>query len=157
MKNLQAISSVSTLQVLEVLSDRTSVDIFNAIAENVTTSDNIIQLLDISAKQFYSRHSDLLKTGLIRRRNNVLFVTSFGRLIYHSLLIIVTSRWDNNMEFPVLSRTIENRAKNEFDVTKLNFSIYNNGRLKRVSVIEGVDKCSELVIYDEYLSIVELR
>jgi predicted transcriptional regulator len=90
MKNLQA-SSVSTLQVLEILSDRTSVDIFNAIAENVTTSDNIIQLLDISAKQFYTRHSDLLKTGLIRRRNNVLIVTSFGRLIYHSLLIIATA------------------------------------------------------------------
>jgi hypothetical protein len=99
---------------------------------------------------FYTRHSDLLKTGLNRRRNNELIVTSFVRLIYHSLLIIVTSRWDNNMEFPVLSRTIENRAKNEFDVTKLNFSIYNNGRLKRVSVIEGVDKCFELVIYDEY-------
>jgi hypothetical protein len=99
---------------------------------------------------FYTRHSDLLKTGLIKRRNNVLVLTSFGRLIHHSLLIIVTSRWDNNMEFPVLSRTIENRAKNEFDVTKLNFSIYNNGRLKRVSVIEGVDKCFELVIYDEY-------
>ena len=90
MKNLQA-SSVSTLQVLEILSDRTSVDIFNAIAENVTTSDNIIQLLDISAKQFYTRHSDLLKTGLIRRRNNVLILTSFGRLIYHSLLIIATA------------------------------------------------------------------
>ena len=91
MKNVLAGGLVSTLQVLEVLSDRTSVDIFNAIAENVTTSDNIIQLLDISAKQFYTRHSDLLKTGLIRRRNNVLIVTSFGRLIYHSLLIIATA------------------------------------------------------------------
>jgi len=91
MKNLQVGSSVSTLQVLDVLSDRISVDIFNAIAEKVTTSDNIIQLLDISAKQFYTRHSDLLKTGLIRRRNNVLILTSFGRLIYHSLLIIATA------------------------------------------------------------------
>ncbi len=50
------------------------------------------------------------------------------------------------MEFPALSRTIENRAKNEFDVTKLNFSIYNNGRLKRVSVrilhhMLGVSRC----------------
>jgi len=90
MKNLQA-SSVSTLQVLEILSDRTSVDMFNAIAENLTTSENIIRLLDISAKQFYTRHSDLLKTGLIRRRNNVLILTSFGRLIYHSLLIIATA------------------------------------------------------------------
>ena len=51
MKNLQAGSSVSTLQVLDVLSDRISVDIFNAIAENVTTSDNIIQLLGVSSKQ----------------------------------------------------------------------------------------------------------
>jgi hypothetical protein len=41
------------------------------------------------------------------------------------------------MEFPALSRTIENRAKKEFDVTKLNFSIYNNGRLQRVSVIKA--------------------
>lgn len=61
------------------------------------------------------------------------------------------------MEFLALSRTIENRAKKEFDVTKLNFSIYNNGRLKSFCDRGGVDKCSELVIYDEYLSIVELR
>jgi hypothetical protein len=91
MKNLQAGSSVSTLRVLDVLSDRISIDIFNAIAEKVTTSDNIIQLLGISAKQFYTRHSDLLKTGLIKRRNSVLILTSFGRLIYHSLLIIATA------------------------------------------------------------------
>ena len=91
MKNLHAASSVSALEVLDVLSDRISIDIFNAMAEKVTTSDNIIKLLSISAKQFYTRHSDLLKTGLIKRRNNVLILTSFGRLIYHSLLIIATA------------------------------------------------------------------
>ena len=48
MKNLK---SVSSLQVLDVLSDRISIDIFNAIAEKVTTSDNITQLLGISQKQ----------------------------------------------------------------------------------------------------------
>ena len=45
MKNLK---SVSNLQVLDVLSDRISIDIFNAIAEKVTTSDNITHLLGIS-------------------------------------------------------------------------------------------------------------
>ena len=44
MKNLQAGRSVSTLQVLEVLSDRISVDIFNSIAEKVTTSDKFITI-----------------------------------------------------------------------------------------------------------------
>jgi predicted transcriptional regulator len=93
MKNLQAGSSVSTLQVLDVLSDRISVDIFNAIAEkeNVTTSDNIIQLLGVSSKQYYTRYSDLLRTGLIKRRHSVLTLTCFGQLIYHSLLIIATA------------------------------------------------------------------
>jgi predicted transcriptional regulator len=91
MKNLQAGSSVSTLQVLDVLSDRISVDIFNAIAENVTTSDTIIHLLGVSSRQYYARHSDLLKTGLIKRRHRVLALTSFGKLIYHSLLIIATA------------------------------------------------------------------
>jgi hypothetical protein len=61
-----------TLQVLEVLSDRISVHILNAIAEKVTASDNIIQLL--RAKLFYTRYFNLLKTGLNRRRNNVLIL-----------------------------------------------------------------------------------
>ena len=91
MKNLHAGSYVSTLQVLGVLSDRISVDIFNAIAEKVTTSDNIIQLLGVSSKQYYTRYSDLLKTGLIKRRHSVLTLTCFGRLIYHALLIIATA------------------------------------------------------------------
>jgi len=91
MKNLQAGSSVSTLQVLDVLSDRISVDIFNAIGEKVTASDNIIQLLDISSRQYYTRYSDLLRTGLIKRTHSVLTLTCFGQLIYHSLLIIATA------------------------------------------------------------------
>ena len=50
------------------------------------------------------------------------------------VFIILTSRLtDNQIEFPALSR-IEIRAKKEFDETKLNLSIYNNGRLKKVSM-----------------------
>jgi Rad51 len=54
------------------------------------------------------------------------------------VLIILTSRLgDNKMEFPALSRIIEIRAKKELDETKLNLSIYNNGRLKRISMMEA--------------------
>ena len=46
------------------------------------------------------------------------------------VVIILTSRFgDNKIEFPALSRIIEIRAKKELDETKLNLSIYNNGRL----------------------------
>ena len=85
MKNIK---SVSTLQVLDVLSDRISIDIFNAIAEKVTTSDNITHLLGISQKQYYTRHAKLLETGLIERKHSALTLTSFGQLIYQALLTI---------------------------------------------------------------------
>ena len=49
----------------------------------------------------------------------------------------LTSRFtDNQIELPALSR-IEIRAKKDFDETKLNLSIYNKGRLKKVSVMEA--------------------
>jgi hypothetical protein len=50
--------------------------------------------------------------------------------------VILTSRFtDNHIEFPAMSR-IEIRAKKEFYNTKLNLSIYNKGRLKKVFVTE---------------------
>ena len=53
------------------------------------------------------------------------------------VFIILTSRFtDNQIEFPAMSR-IEIRAKKEFDEAKLNLSIYNNGRLKKVSMAEA--------------------
>ena len=53
------------------------------------------------------------------------------------VFVVLTSRLtENQIEFPALSR-IEIRAKKEFDETKLNLSIYNEGRLRRASVMEA--------------------
>ena len=61
MKNLD---SPSPVQVLQVFSDRTSVDIMNAVAEHVSDSGNIRELLGLTSKQYYMRYSRLLKTGI---------------------------------------------------------------------------------------------
>ena len=53
------------------------------------------------------------------------------------VFIVLTSRFTNNeINFPALSRIIEIRAKKEFNETKLNLSIHNNGRLKKASMME---------------------
>ena len=53
------------------------------------------------------------------------------------VFIVLTSRMTNSqIVYPALSR-IEIRAKKEFDETKLNLSIYNNSRLKKVFVTEA--------------------
>ena len=56
---------------------------------------------------------------------------------FKDVFIVLTSRMtDSQIVFPALSR-IEIRAKQVFDETKLNFSIYNKGRLKKVSLMEA--------------------
>jgi hypothetical protein len=62
-------------------------------------------------------------------------VTALHRI--KDVFIIITSRLtDSQIEFPAMSR-IEVRAKKELDETKLNLSIYNNGMLKKVSLMEA--------------------
>lgn len=80
--------AVSKLEVLELISDRHSMNIFNAIARDVSTSDSLMKILDISPKEYYSRSTRLLDRSLIRRKDGRLILTSFGRLIYNAQLKI---------------------------------------------------------------------
>ena len=55
-----------------------------------------------------------------------------------NVFIVMTSRFtDNQLKFPALSSRIEIRAKKEFDDTKLDLLIYNNGRLEKVFMTEA--------------------
>jgi len=44
---------------------------------------------------------------------------------------------DEEMMVPTFPRIIEIRPKKEFDETKLNLSVYNNSKMKRVSLTEN--------------------
>src|SRR6478735_7423147 len=73
--------SISNLHLLELLSDQISVNLLNAIANAVTNSENLIQLLNVTRKQYYDRSTRLLNKGLIRRKNGEFYLTSFGQLV----------------------------------------------------------------------------
>jgi hypothetical protein len=63
-------------------------------------------------------------------------VTSFHKI--KNAFIILTSRFTNTeIKFPAVSRIVEIRDKKEFNATKLNLSIRNNGRLKKASMTEA--------------------
>ena len=83
--------TVSKLQVLKVISDQISIDIVTAISNNVTNSDNIMQILDLTHKQYYSRCSRLSNIGLVSKQNGEMMITSFGRLVYNAQLKIANA------------------------------------------------------------------
>jgi hypothetical protein len=63
-------------------------NLLNAIAKDATNSESLMQLLNITRKQYYDRSSRLLKIGLIRRENGEFSLTSFGQIVRHHLLKI---------------------------------------------------------------------
>jgi predicted transcriptional regulator len=91
MKKVQTTPPVSNLDVLEAISDQLSMDIITAIYNDVTNSDNLMQVLDLTRKQYYPRRSRLLDVGLVSRKNGEIILTSFGLLIYKAQLKIATA------------------------------------------------------------------
>jgi hypothetical protein len=83
--------TVSKLQVLKVISDQITMDIVTAISNNVTNSDNIMQILDLTRKQYYTRCSRLLNLGIVGKQNGEMMLTSFGRLVYNAQLKIANA------------------------------------------------------------------
>ena len=83
--------TISKLQVLEVISDQISIDIVTAISNNVTNPDNIIQVLDLTRKQYYSRCSRLSNIGLVSKQNGKMRLSSFGRIVYNAQLKIANA------------------------------------------------------------------
>jgi hypothetical protein len=60
---------VSVSDILSAISDDRSLVLFNTIALASGDSSILISRLNLTRKQYYSRLSDLIKAGLVRRMN----------------------------------------------------------------------------------------
>jgi hypothetical protein len=69
--------------VLEVLSDRASLELIKEIAtRNSVAGESLMSLSGLTRKQYYSRVQKLKQQGLISRRFGLLSLTSFGKVLY---------------------------------------------------------------------------
>jgi hypothetical protein len=64
------------------------VDIITAIWNGVTNSNTIMQILDLSPTEYYSRTSRLYVIGVVSRGKGEIILTPFGRLVYKAQLKI---------------------------------------------------------------------
>ena len=78
----------STANILSAIADDKSLVLFNTIAIAGGDSDILITRLDVTRKQYYSRISALMKTGLISRRDRQYMLTSLGKIVYDAQLMI---------------------------------------------------------------------
>jgi hypothetical protein len=131
MKKSKPASPISNLDVLEAISDQLSMDIVTAISNNVTNSENLMQILDITHKQYYSRSSRLLNIGLICRKNGEIILTSFGQLVYKAQLKIATA-FSHSSELRMIDVIKSNSGMSEDEQNRIINKLLNDSELKNL-------------------------
>ena len=87
---------VSVVEILEAISDVKSLRLFNTIATKGGNSEDLSVQLKLSRKEYYSRMSRLMKTGIVKRKNGKHFLTAFGKVVYDAQVTVkkaVESYW----------------------------------------------------------------
>ena len=73
-----------------------SLKLFNTIATKGGNSEDLSVQLKLSRKEYYSRMSRLMKTGMVKRKNGKHFLTAFGKVVYDAQVTVkkaVESYW----------------------------------------------------------------
>ena len=83
-------------KVIDSLGDRKSLSIFKYIAKQPSDTSTLRGQLSLSRKQYYTRLSEMVEVGLIRKYHSNYTLTSFGKMVYDALEIIelgLTNFW----------------------------------------------------------------
>ena len=75
-------------KVLKSISDEESLELFRSIALKDSDSESLRKESKMTRKQYYSRMSRLMRTGLIKRKNGRHTLTAFGKVIYDTQITI---------------------------------------------------------------------
>ena len=73
---------ITVVDILGAISDARALAVYKTIASEKANSNLLITKMQLTRKQYYSRISRLIKTGLVRRENGRYTLTSFGKVIY---------------------------------------------------------------------------
>lgn len=73
---------LSTITILNTISEKRASDIFKCIASASSDTDIFITQLKLTRKQYYSRMFRLKKVGIVKRQNGRYVLTEFGKVIY---------------------------------------------------------------------------
>jgi len=90
--NSSSSSKISLSDVIKSISDDKSLSIFKTIADVDSNGEiNLKRKSGLSRKQYYSRLSAIMATGLIKRQSGRYSLTAFGRVVYCCMIICQTA------------------------------------------------------------------
>jgi hypothetical protein len=83
------LGSIPIVDTLRAPSDDKSLTLFNMVALNLSRDSGLVMTrLGVTKKQYYSRMNRLIKAGLVMRKNGNYFISSLGKVVYQSHMLI---------------------------------------------------------------------
>jgi predicted transcriptional regulator len=73
---------ITVADILGAISDTRALAVYKTIASEKANSNLLITKMQLTRKQYYSRISRLIKTGLVKRESGKYTLTSLGKVIY---------------------------------------------------------------------------
>ena len=108
-------------------------DIITTISNGVTNPENLMQVLDLTRKQYYARSSRLLKIGILSRKNGEVFLTSFGRIVYKAQSKIAVA-FSHSSELRMIDAIKSHSGMSEVEQEKLIDKLLDGSELKNLVV-----------------------
>jgi CheY-like chemotaxis protein/predicted transcriptional regulator len=127
----------SMVDILTVLSDNKALNIFKIVALSSCDSNFIMREARLTLKQYYSRMTNLLKAGLVRKKEGKYYLTSLGKVFYN-LQIIAENTLSNYWKLKAID-TFDNLSKEEYN--RFIDSMIDNYNIKEMLVEDYSSSC----------------
>ena len=128
---------IMVIDVLKAISDEKSLELFIMLALTKQHSDILVSKTKLTRKQYYSRVSTLMKSGLINKEEGKYTLTAFGRIIYHIALAAMENAVNNYWKLKAIESLRKSKDLPTAECKKIIDRFIDNPEIKDIFVRDG--------------------
>ena len=122
---------LTVTDILESISDEKALGLFKTIALTKPDSEILITKTQLSRKQYYSRMSVLMRSGLIKRNKGRYALTAFGKVIY-DIEITIEIALENLWKLRAVDLVQVEEALSKEEQTRILDTLIDSAKIKDV-------------------------
>src|SRR5918911_2212926 len=128
---------IMVIDVLKAISDDKSLELLRKVALTKQGSDILVSKTKLTRKQYYSRMSTLMKSGLINKEEGKYTLTAFGRIIYHISLAAMENAVNNYWKLKAIESLRKSKDLPAAECKKIIDRFIDNPEIKDIFVRDG--------------------
>ena len=122
---------LTVADILESISDEKALGLFKTIALAKPDSEILITKTQLSRKQYYSRMSVLMRSGLVRRNKGRYALTAFGKVVY-DIEITIDIALENLWKLRAVDLVQVEEALSKEEQTRILNTLIDSAKIKDV-------------------------